>query len=162
MTLHKADDLRENADNLVQQWDSIRYTRKPHKDFDPADGAKLEIGARYSNADATFLLLLNLRVMRRRSTTEISLLLGYEYDEDISADHGESVKFIVQTLGPIAFSLINQLLADISARTGEERIPLSAKDQVHFWDSFQDSDPEEVKFIATPEPAEASDSSRAE
>lgn len=162
MTLHKADDLRVNTQNLVQQWDSIQYSRKPHKDFDPADGTKLEVGARYSNADAAFLLLMNLRVMGRRSTTEISLLLGYEYDEDISADHSESVKFIVQTLGPMAFSLINQLLTDISARTGEERTPLSAKDQVHFWDSFQDSDPEEVKFIATPDPAEASETSRAE
>lgn len=162
MTMHKAEDLRENAHTLVQQWDKIRYTRKPHKDFDPADGAKLEVGARYSNADAAFLLLMNLRVMRRRSTTEISLLLGYEYDEDISTDHDESVKFVVQTLGPMAFSLINQLLTDISAKTNEERIPLSAKDQVHFWNSFQDSDPEEVKFVATPEPAEASESPQAE
>lgn len=58
------------------------------------DGAKLEVAARYSNVDSMCLLLFNFRVLGSRSTIDLSLLVGYEYEENIDTDHAENKKFI--------------------------------------------------------------------
>ncbi|BAU94729.1 hypothetical protein N24_0467 [Corynebacterium suranareeae] len=146
MGLHSPDELQKEAKEFVCQWDKVSFKRFVKDDEALKKNSQVEIDAVYSVSETVFLFKLDVNITRPTSLEEFTLLVGYEYEKEISPSHQESIDLVVEKLGPIAFEILNQEVVRLGAYSMESPARISIRDQANFWEYFCNQPEEEISM----------------
>lgn len=144
-----ADELRSAAVDMFEKWIVLQGKLTRDERFDPDTGPSMDVNAHYAVDSSMFLLRVELAAYSEEMTYEACLLTGYEYGESIEVSHEEALSFMETHLGPLAFAVVNDALADLGRKFGALHPRLSPQVQSSFWKDQRELPPEELRIKAS-------------
>ena len=139
------DDLRSTQSACTHVWEQIIVDSVTDENFDPTQGDAIGIGVSYRVEGQDFVLVTRLEGLAEGLTYRLRLRSTCSYEQEITVDHGTAVSFIEAHLGPIAFALLNDMLATLGNRTGNTYPKLEPASLATVWGHLHEEAPVESR-----------------
>lgn len=137
------DDLRSTQSACTHSWEQIIVDSVTDENYDPEQGEVIGIGVSYRVEGREFTLVTRVEGLTEGLTYRLRLRSTCSYDHDLTVEHDTAVDFIATSLGPIAFTLVNDMLATLGGKTGTPYPTLDPPSLASVWGHIREEAPVE-------------------
>lgn len=154
MSISTESQLRDSATTFIERWDALSIERRRHPDYNPDAGPSVDVSATYATSENEFILRINLVAYSDELTFSADLRAGYTYEQPLEVDHECALGFMESQIGPVAFTIVNNELAQLGRKFNTGYPQLSPAHQTAFWRDHRNLPAEEMTlYPATPTPS---------
>lgn len=144
MSLRTTEDLFIKAKGVLRQWERIFAQIGNDTSFDDTKGPTTSVATVYSTDKQEFVM--RTEVVARSASITYSLVqhTGYRYDEDLVVSHDTALDFMESPLLPEAFTLINEMLVNLSTKTRQDHPFFTLPEMTQYFQHLRQADPHDL------------------
>lgn len=135
------DELRSTQSACTHSWEQIIVDSVTDENYDPEQGETIGIGVSYRVEGREFTLVTRVEGLAEGLTYRLRLRSMCSYDHDLTVEHDTAVDFIAMSLGPIAFTLVNDMLTTLGSKAGAPYPTLEPPSLATVWDHIREDAP---------------------